>query len=108
MLLTQSELLKSQNSTGESTQATSSVPNEQLAFNEMSEENSNFWIRGNSENGYFITVGNQMVCEPQPTVEQCKTLIASKDWNLIMNVVLTILNNLELAKENANRTNQQQ
>lgn len=89
MYKTATELLNTQNSEEESTTETSSAT--ELTHNEQSKNNPNFWIRGNKEKGYFVTFGQHKLCESQETVEQCAALIDSKDWNLILNVVMTII-----------------
>lgn len=90
MYKTATELLNTQSSQEESIRETSS-PTE-LTHNEQSKNNPNFWIRGNEEKGYFVTFGQHKLCESQQTPEQCIALIDSKDWNIILNAVMTIIN----------------
>lgn len=58
-------------------------------FNEQY-ENTPLWIRGNIDDGYFITLGNQRISEFTETKTEAIRLIKEKDWNLLFNIVTAI------------------
>lgn len=50
-------------------------------------EGTGFHIVGNDEYGYFITLGPYKLTPPRKTVEECETMIANRDWDVIVGLV---------------------
>lgn len=48
------------------------------------EDVGSFKIVGNEERGYFVSLGKYRLTEARTTIEECKKLIETKDWELLL------------------------
>lgn len=85
MTQTQSELL-SLHTTTDSTNTDKPNSNSELVYKERVEKTA-FDIVGNEDNGYFIALGSYRLISPQKTIEKCRIMIQTKDWELILGLI---------------------
>lgn len=57
-------------------------------------EGTPFKIIGNNEKGYFLAFGPYKITENQPTITDTKELLESRMWDIIANLVITIVETL--------------
>lgn len=68
-------------------------------------EDTPLWIRGDDNNGYFVTMGDKRISIPYETPGEAEEAIIRKDWNVLLNAMIGIFTNLQLlSNENINKT----
>lgn len=61
-------------------------------------QGSALWIRGNL-NQYFATIGDSIITEKYDTPEEVEEILDKKDYNVIMNIICTIMDKLPNMKK---------
>lgn len=54
-------------------------------------EGTPFWLIGILEQGWFIVMGDQRLTEPVETKEQALKLLQTEHWQIMMNMVVTLI-----------------
>lgn len=50
-------------------------------------ENTPFWIVGNEENGYFLTIGKYRITEHRTSIDGVKNDLENKKWYIILTLI---------------------
>lgn len=54
-------------------------------------EGTPFHISGNLEHGYFIRIANYRLTKPQKTIEAARQTLYDDDWNIILNMIISVI-----------------
>lgn len=60
-------------------------------------EHTPFWIVGNEENGYKLTMSKYQLTETYDTIDEVKQLLVTHKWNIISNMIVTL--HMRIAEE---------
>lgn len=61
--------------------------------------NSPFHMVGHKEKGYFISIGNHRLTEPQPTAAQALAVLEENKWNIISNICIAIYTMMDATRK---------
>lgn len=53
-----------------------------------------FWIIGNKETGYFLTMGKYRLTEPMKTKTAVRTYLRANTWNVTLQMCLLVYNDV--------------
>lgn len=85
MSTTQRELLRTLTSTNQ--QTPNNLNSSEQLVNRIPVENTGFWIIGDKDHGYFISLGAYRLTETRQTEEECREMIENKDWEIILGLI---------------------
>lgn len=54
-------------------------------------ENTPFHVVGSEELGFFITIGNVRLTDPQKTMEEAYNMLDNHTWQIITNLIISLV-----------------
>lgn len=72
-------------------QANLDVSNPESQYITQQYQNTPIWIRGNSTDGYFLTVGDYRLTDALPTIGDLEKLLKRRDLNLLVMLISAIV-----------------
>lgn len=69
-------------------------------------KNTPIWVRGDTEMGYFLTLGDYRITESLQSIEECEKLIRTRDINLLIAIMSAVAIS-ENDNKNLNKTPQE-
>lgn len=101
--LNQQELLNTQNSVNDE----HTNKEDSFKFYNAPIPNTPFRCLGDDRNGYILTLGKYRLAGPEPTPENIENLLDTDRWNIIFNMIATMLKiNEEMSKNTLENTDQ--